>query len=101
MIRLNLFLLALLVLCALSVVTSSHRTRKLYGELQKQEAAARALELEWGQLQLEQSAWAIHSRIEREASQRLGMMVAPSNRTQAIFSSGASVPQPVIQQDLY
>ena len=52
MIRLNLFLLGILILCALSVITSSHRARKLYGELQKEENQSRKLDLEWGQLQL-------------------------------------------------
>ncbi|MBE9608047.1 cell division protein FtsL [Chitinilyticum piscinae] len=97
MIRLNLFLLGLVILCALSVVTSSHRARKLYGELQKEESTARKLEVEWGQLQLEQSTWAIHSRIELEAASRLGMQVPAANRSVAVPSdkpaSAAPGPQ--------
>ncbi|WP_028451767.1 cell division protein FtsL [Chitinilyticum aquatile] len=88
MIRLNLFLLGILILCALSVITSSHRARKLYGELQKEENQSRKLDLEWGQLQLEQSTWAIHSRVEIEAAQKLDMLVPPSNRVQTILPDG-------------
>ncbi len=35
----------------------------------------RELEVEWGQLQLEQSTWAAHARIEKIARERLGMKV--------------------------
>ena len=46
MARLNLILLAALVVCALSVVTSQHRARKLYIELQKEQEVARKLDLD-------------------------------------------------------
>ena len=55
MARLNLTLLAALIVCALSVVTSQHKARKLYVELQTQQDVARKLDVEYGQLQLEQS----------------------------------------------
>ena len=56
--RLNVLLLLAVVLCALSVVTSQHKARKLYIELQKEKELAQQMEVEWGQLQLEQSTWA-------------------------------------------
>ena len=77
MTRLNLILLAILIACALSVVTSQHKARKLYVELQKEQELARQLDVEWGQLQLEQSTWAMHARIEKIASGRLMMRVPP------------------------
>ncbi|MEO7728646.1 MAG: cell division protein FtsL [Burkholderiales bacterium] len=80
----NLMLLAVLVACALSVVTSQHNARKLYVELQKEQAIAKQLEVEWGQLQLEQSTWAMHSRIEKIASGRLMMRVPPAARVQVV-----------------
>ena len=64
MTRLNLLLLAILIACALSVVTSQHKARKLFIELQKAQKSAKQLDVEWGRLQLEQSTWAMHSRIE-------------------------------------
>ena len=84
MTRLNFILLAVLVACALSVVTSQHKARKLYVELQKEQELAAQLEVEWGQLQLEQSTWAMHARIEKIASGQLMMRVPPASRVQVI-----------------
>ncbi len=84
MVRLNLVLLAILVVCALSVVTSQHTARKLYGELQKAQELAKQFEVEWGQLQLEQSTWAMHARVEKIASGQLMMRVPPPSRVQMV-----------------
>jgi cell division protein FtsL len=90
MARLNLMLLAILVACALSAVTSQHKARKLYVELQKEQETARKLEVEWGQLQLEQSTWAMHARIEKIASGQLMMRVPPAARIQVVPPAEAS-----------
>lgn len=82
--RLNLLLLAILVACALSLVSSQHKARKLYVELQKEHELAKQLEVEWGQLQLEQSTWAMHGRIEKIATQKLNMRVPPAGRIQNV-----------------
>jgi len=84
MARFNFVLLAVLVACALSVVTSQHKARKLYGDLQKEQELTRQLDVEWGQLQLEQSTWAMHARIEKIASGRLMMSVPPASRVQVV-----------------
>ena len=84
MVRLNLLLLAALAACALALVTSQHQARKLYVELQKEQETAKQLEVEWGQLQLEQSTWAMHARIEKIASGQLMMRVPPPSRVQVI-----------------
>jgi cell division protein FtsL len=84
MARLNLILLAVLIACALSVVTSQHKARKLYVELQKEQELARQLDIEWGQLQLEQSTWAMHARVEKIASGQLMMRVPPAARVQVV-----------------
>ncbi|MBI4984849.1 MAG: cell division protein FtsL [Rhodocyclales bacterium] len=75
MARLNLILLAVAVACALAVVSSNHRARKLFTELEREQNRMRELEVEWGQLQLEQSTWAAHARVEKIARERLGMKV--------------------------
>jgi cell division protein FtsL len=82
--RLNLMLLGALILCALALVTSQHRARKLYVELQQELELEKKFELEWNQLQLEQGAWAIHARIEKIASQKLGMRTPAATRTQVV-----------------
>jgi len=73
MIRLNLTLFAALVICALGLVTSQHRARTLFGELEREQDAAKRIDVEWGQLQLEQSTWAMHARIEKVAGNTLRM----------------------------
>jgi cell division protein FtsL len=84
MVRFNLILLVVLLACALSVVTSQNKARKLYAELQKEQDAQRQLDVEWGQLQLEQSTWAMHARIEKIASGQLMMRVPPATRVQSV-----------------
>lgn len=84
MVRLNLILLAILIGCALALVTSQHRARKLYVELQKEQDLAKQLDVEWGQLQLEQSTWAMHARVEKIAANALGMRVPPAARIQVV-----------------
>jgi cell division protein FtsL len=73
MLRTNLILLLLAVLCGLSTVSANHRARKLFVDLEREQNRMRALDVEWGQLQLEQSTWAGHSRIEKIARDKLGM----------------------------
>lgn len=73
MARLNLILVLIAVACALSAVSANHRARKLFTELEASQKRMRDLEIEWGQLQLEQSTLAAHVRVEKLARERLGM----------------------------
>jgi cell division protein FtsL len=82
--RTNLALFALLIVCALGVVTAQHQARKLYVELQKEQEVARQLDIEWGQLQLENRTWAMHARIEKIATRELGMRTPSAPRTQIV-----------------
>ena len=84
MIKLNTVLASLLVLCALALVTSQHKARNMFSELAEEQDAARQIDVEWGQLQLEQSTWAMHARIERIAASRLQMRVPVSARTRLV-----------------
>jgi cell division protein FtsL len=84
MIRLNAVLAGILIVCALALVTSQHKARKLFVELQKQQDQARQLEVEYGQLQLEQSTWAMHSRVEKIAANNLQMRVPPATRVHLV-----------------
>jgi cell division protein FtsL len=77
--KLNLLLLAVLVACALGLVTSQHKARKLYSELEREQDRARELDIEQGQLQLEAGTWGLHQRVERIAGSVLGMR-APDAR---------------------
>ena len=92
MTKLNLILLGILVGCALMLVTSQHQARKLYVELQKEQELATNLDIEWGQLQLEQSTWATHSRIEKIASKNLNMRIPTPSRVQVIGPMAGTEP---------
>jgi cell division protein FtsL len=65
-------LLAMLV-SAVGVVQAKHESRALLNELQHLRVEQDRLDTEWSQLQLEESAWANHGRIEQIARERLGM----------------------------
>ena len=84
MVKLNLILLVVLIACALGVVTSQHKARKHFVELQQQQELARQLDIEWGQLQLEQSTWAMHARIEKIAGGYLQMRAPSAARIQVV-----------------
>ena len=84
MLRLNVLLLVVVAGCALALVTSQHKARRLYVELQQEQERARQLEVEWGQLQLEQRTWAMHGRVEKIATEKLNMRVAPASRIQVV-----------------
>jgi cell division protein FtsL len=84
MTKLNLILFAIVIASALGTVTSQHKARKLYIELQQQQEAVRQYDIEWGQLQLEQSTWAMHARIEQIAKGQLQMQVPETARIQMV-----------------
>ena len=68
--------LALAVLAsALGVVYSKHHNRQLYVHLQSLQQQRDAMEVEWGQLQLEQSTLATQGHIERVARKQLKMQI--------------------------
>jgi cell division protein FtsL len=81
---LNVLLMTAVLVCALSVVTSQHRARKLYIELQQEKERAQQMDVEWGQLQLEQSTWATPARVEKIAAQQLQMQSPRSGQVHFI-----------------
>ena len=83
MVRTDVVLVVLAVLSALGVVAAQHQSRKLHTALEREQAHAQELEVEWGQLQLEQSTWA-PVRIEKIARQRLGMGAPTMEQTLVI-----------------
>jgi cell division protein FtsL len=58
---------------AVGVVQAKHKNRALQNDLQQLRVEQDRLDTEWAQLQLEESAWANHGRIEQIARKRLGM----------------------------
>ena len=65
------------VVCALSalaIVFTKHESRKLFVELEGLTTERDELNIEWGQLQIEQSTWAAHARIERVAVEEMSLI---------------------------
>ena len=56
------------VLSAIALVYTKHESRKLFVELEGLTHQRDELNIEWGQLQIEQSTWAQHARIEQVAT---------------------------------
>ncbi len=69
---------------AAGAVYLKHRSRELFVELERLHQRRDNLEIEWGQLQLEQSAWSTHAFVERVASQRLKMATPPATEIQVV-----------------
>lgn len=75
-------LLLATVATAMGSTYARHQSRILFVELQSLEAERDAMNVEWGQLQLEQSTHTTHGKVEEAARQRLGMQIpAPQQVT--------------------
>ncbi len=85
MIKLNIFLAMILVVCGLGIVTSQHEARKLFISLEKELELADQLAIEWNQLLLEQRTWAMHGHVEKIARGQLDMIVPTSQSIQVIL----------------
>ena len=62
------------VLSAIALVYTKHESRKLFVELEQLTQERDELNIEWGQLQIEQSTWAQHARIEQVAADELALV---------------------------
>jgi cell division protein FtsL len=62
------------VLSAIALVYTKHESRKLFVELESLTHGRDDLNIEWGQLQIEQSTWATHARIEQVANDDLSLV---------------------------
>jgi cell division protein FtsL len=71
--------LAMLVLAsAIGTAWVQHQRRALFVELQRLERERDALRVHWGRLQLEHSTWSTHERVERIATESLGLRPPPA-----------------------
>jgi cell division protein FtsL len=86
MVRFNLILLVIAIACALGTVTAQHHARKLFVALEKEQERTKQLDVEFGQLQLEVSTWAMHARIEKIAASKLNMRTPAPNRIQVLVA---------------
>ena len=80
--RISFLITFILVVCALSVVNAHYQFRRLFIELERAQAQSRQLDIEWAQLQLDQSTLGKHSRIELNARRDLRMVAVSPASTQ-------------------
>jgi cell division protein FtsL len=95
--RLNFLLVVAVLACALLLITSQYKARKLVNELELEQEKTKQLDIEWGQLQLEQSTWAVPARVEKLSRERLHMLNPDPRRTvlvpiNPVTRSGPPVP---------
>ncbi|MES2831284.1 MAG: cell division protein FtsL [Pseudomonadota bacterium] len=88
--RLNLVVTILLVLCALSLVKAQYYARSKFIQLERAQAMARQLDIEWSQLELDQSTLGKHARIEATAREELKMMPVSAPRTQYLTAAAVA-----------
>jgi len=66
-----------IVATGLGIVVARHQARQLFAELEALNREQDRLDIDWGRLRLEQSAYATHPRIEQVARDTLSL-AAPS-----------------------
>jgi cell division protein FtsL len=84
----NVVLTVLVVGCALSVVKERYEARHLFIELDQLQQHARQLDIDWAQLQLDQSTLGKNERIEQIARTELNMTPLTPARTQYLTEGG-------------
>ena len=86
--KINVVLTTLLVGCALSVVNARYQGNHLIDSLEKMATQQRQLEVDWAQLQLDQSTLGKNERIEQIARSELNMAPLSPARTQYLTEGG-------------
>ena len=69
---------------AAACVWCKHHARELFVQLQKLDTERDNLDIEWGQLQLEQSAWSQHAFVENVATDKLHMSTPPAQQIRVV-----------------
>ena len=92
--RINAIFLVLIIVSALSVITSQHHARKLFNDLESEQGAAKKLDEEFTQLQLEQGTWATNKRVEALAAKQLGMRLPDPSNTVIVTLDTRGAAQP-------
>jgi cell division protein FtsL len=69
---------------AAGAIYCKHRAREMFVELEQLNARRDNLEIEWGQLQLEQSSWSTQAFVERVATEKLHMAMPPPKEIQVV-----------------
>jgi cell division protein FtsL len=105
MVRINFILAGLLIACAFGLIQSQHKARKLFHDLKVAEQAARQMDIERDQLEIEQSNLVSPGKVNKVALRDLKMQkISPpqtmyvdvTNKTVAATSSVAESTAPKV-----
>jgi cell division protein FtsL len=80
-----------LLVSAVAVVWTKHQARSLFIQLQALNGERDRLDIEWGQLKLEQSAWATHGRVEQTARGSLRMVIPRPSEVRLVKPEGGKL----------
>jgi cell division protein FtsL len=69
---------------AAGVVYVKHEARTLFVQLEKLSSERDRLNIEWGRLQLEQSAWSAHGFVEQVANRQLHMTLPSATEVKIV-----------------
>jgi len=69
---------------AAAVVETKQRARTLFVELERLSAERDQLNIDWGRLQLEQSAWSAHGFVEQVATRQLHMTMPQATEVKIV-----------------
>jgi cell division protein FtsL len=81
-------LAAAVVASGIWIVDAEHRSRQLFVAAEEQARELDRLQVEWGRLQIEQSTYATHSRIETLARQRLRLTEPDDDALVVVLDDG-------------
>jgi cell division protein FtsL len=70
---------------AIGSVYAKHESRKLFTELQELTIERDRLEVDWGKLQIEQSTWSTHARVEQLAREQMDMRNPAPEQTSLVI----------------
>lgn len=92
MIRTNLFLLLVVVLCAMSVVDAQYRARRAFAALDVAQQRAQQLDMDKDRLQVEVRTMSAPGRIEQLARNKLDMQPITPARTIFVSAGQSALP---------
>lgn len=84
--KLCLLFMVALVICALNLVTSQYQARTLFIAIERAQTQTRQLEMDFAQLQVDQSTYGKNARVEALARDQLRMVLLTPDRVQYLVA---------------
>lgn len=85
-VKISLLLMVALVVCALKLVSSQYEARSLFIAIDRAQTQSRQLDMDYAQLQVDQSTYGKNARVAQIATDQLHMIPLTSDRTQYLVA---------------